>query len=98
MKVEPLLAAPEMFSFPVQVSTSSGVWASVMGIGWLIYVLVYWVLLVRILQARRFDVADKILWFLVIKMAPVIGILTFWWLCPLTILNGSADPGTKPEA
>lgn len=100
MNAEPLLALAiaETFSIPIQISTSSGVWGLVMGLGWLVYVLIYWVLLVRILRARRFEAAEKILWFLVITMAPVIGILTFWWLCPPFVLNGEDRPEERPEA
>lgn len=46
--------------------------------GWIIYLLIYWRTLWRILLLRHFDVNDRILWFLVITMAPIIGIITFY--------------------
>lgn len=61
--------------------------AVVYGLAWFVYVIIYWICLGRIVRANRFEATDKILWFLVITMAPVIGIITFWWICPAFVLN-----------
>ena len=49
---------------------------------WLIYMVLYWRGLVLIMKAGKFDSTDKMLWFLVITMAPVIGLITFHAMCP----------------
>jgi hypothetical protein len=67
----------------------------IFGLGWVVYIAIYWICLMRILRATRFEAADKILWFLVITMAPVIGILAFWWNCPAFVLNRA--PHDKPD-
>lgn len=59
---------------------------------WLAYLGWYWRALVRILAASRFDSTDKILWFLVITLAPLIGLLTFQVMCPPQVLNAAAAP------
>ncbi len=51
-------------------------------IAWLIYIAMYWACLLKILQATGFETNEKILWFLVITMAPLIGIITFAQMCP----------------
>jgi hypothetical protein len=43
--------------------------------------------MVQILGASKFDSSDKILWFLVITLAPVIGIITFHAMCPPPLRN-----------
>jgi hypothetical protein len=55
--------------------------------GYIIYFLLYWRCLVQILGATRFEAADKILWFLVITLAPVIGIITYWFMVPENVRN-----------
>jgi hypothetical protein len=45
---------------------------------WVIYVLIYCATLVYLLNRRRFATNERILWFLVITFAPVIGILLFF--------------------
>lgn len=55
--------------------------------GYIIYFLLYWRCLVQILGATRFEAADKILWFLVITLAPVIGIITYWFMVPACVRN-----------
>ncbi len=49
---------------------------------WLVYMGLYWRGLVQIMKAGKFDSTDKMLWFLVITMAPVIGLITFHAMCP----------------
>jgi len=44
---------------------------------WVVYILVYCVTLAYLLNRRRFGTHERILWFLVISFAPVIGILLF---------------------
>lgn len=53
----------------------------------LIYIVIYWRCLLQILGATRFQVDDKILWFLVITLAPVIGIITYWFMVPACVRN-----------
>jgi|GEM_PF-1657513 len=42
---------------------------------WVVYTLVYCVTLAYLLNHERFDTHERILWFLVVTFAPVIGIL-----------------------
>ncbi len=44
---------------------------------WVIYTLAYCATLAYLLNRRRFETNERILWFLVITFAPVIGILLF---------------------
>lgn len=44
---------------------------------WVVYTLVYCVTLAYLLNRKRFDTHERILWFLVVTFAPVIGILLF---------------------
>lgn len=43
--------------------------------------------MVLILGASKFTSIDKILWFLVITLAPLIGIITFHVMCPPPLRN-----------
>ena len=45
---------------------------------WVIYALIYCATLAYLLNRRRFGTHERILWFLVITLAPVIGILLFF--------------------
>jgi len=45
---------------------------------WVIYTLIYCVTLTYLLNRRRFETNERILWFLVITFAPVIGIVLFF--------------------
>ncbi len=54
---------------------------------WLLYLVWYWRALVRILAASKFTSEDKILWFLVITLAPLIGLITFQVMCPTHVLR-----------
>jgi hypothetical protein len=54
---------------------------------WLIYIICYWLALQQILRATKFEAHDKILWFLVITFAPVLGLLSYWMLCPDFVRN-----------
>lgn len=56
------------------------------------YAILYWWTLLLILRAKRFEANDKILWFLVITMAPVIGIITFHVMCPPLVRNYPPQP------
>ena len=56
-------------------------------VAWLVYLAWYWRSMVQILAARAFDSADKILWFLVITLAPLLGLITFHAMCPPHVLN-----------
>lgn len=47
---------------------------------WVMYLLIYWRCLFQILGATRFEPTEKILWFLVITLVPVMGIITYWIL------------------
>lgn len=44
---------------------------------WVVYTLVYCVTLAYLLNRKRFGTHERILWFLVVTLAPVIGILLF---------------------
>lgn len=44
---------------------------------WFVYILVYCVTLAYLLNRKRFGTHERILWFLVVTFAPVIGILLF---------------------
>ena len=58
---------------------------------WLIYMVLYWRALVLIMKAGKFDSTDKMLWFLVITMAPVIGLITFHAMCPPHLRDAGAE-------
>jgi hypothetical protein len=47
------------------------------------YVVVYWLVLIAILKNAHFSTQEKILWFLVITLAPVVGLAAYWYLDPL---------------
>jgi drug/metabolite transporter (DMT)-like permease len=47
-------------------------------VAWIIYALIYCATLAYLLKRRRFATHERILWFLVITFAPVIGILLFF--------------------
>lgn len=49
----------------------------------LVFVIVYWLVLIAILKNPHMNTQDKILWFLVITLAPVIGLAAFWYVDPL---------------
>jgi hypothetical protein len=53
---------------------------------WLLIVLygiAYWMALMSILKNEHVDTLEKILWVLVISIAPIIGLVAFWYLDPL---------------
>lgn len=68
---------PFKFSFP-----SGPIFSILIAVLWLAYIALYWRALVQVMKAGKFDSTDKILWFLVITMAPVIGLITFHVMCP----------------
>lgn len=43
----------------------------------------YWFSLISILKNQHINTQEKILWFLVITLAPVIGLIAFWYVDPL---------------
>lgn len=47
---------------------------------WIFYLVIYWRALFQILSGRFLNTQEKILWFLVITLAPVIGIITYWMI------------------
>lgn len=68
---------------PFNFSFSSGpVFQILIAVLWLGYIALYWRALVLVMRASKFDSTDKILWFLVITMAPVVGLITFHAMCP----------------
>ncbi len=44
------------------------------------FIFIYWLVLVSILRRPDFDTQQRILWFLVITMAPVLGLLAYWYI------------------
>lgn len=44
---------------------------------WILYILIYCIALAFLLNRRRFGTNERILWFLVITFAPVIGLVLF---------------------
>jgi hypothetical protein len=54
-------------------SSSEPLWVA----AWVVYILTYCATLAYLLNRRRFGTNERILWFLVISFAPVIGILLF---------------------
>lgn len=54
-------------------ASSEPVWFA----AWVVYALVYCVTLAYLLNRKRFGTQERILWFLVVTFAPVIGILMF---------------------
>ena len=73
---------------------------SIFLIAWGIYIAVYWLCLFQILRATKFETADKILWFLVITMTPVLGIIAYLFLCPVFVRNnaGPNDNSRGPSS
>jgi len=81
---------PFNFTFP-----NSSLFALVLMLLWLVYMALYWRAMVQILRASKFDSQDKILWFLVITLAPVLGLITFHVMCPPPVRE-SLIPPTPP--
>ena len=78
---------------PFNFSFSTGpVFQILIAVLWLVYVVIYWRAMVLILKAVRFDATEKILWFLVITMAPVIGLITFHVMCPPRVRDAADVP------
>ena len=73
---------PLNFSLPM-----SSTFQILVAVLWLLYLVWYWRALVRILAANKFTSEDKILWFLVITLAPLIGLVTFQVMCPVHVLR-----------
>ena len=48
--------------------------------GLIAYLVVYWFVLINILQRPDFDTNQRILWFLVITLAPILGLVAYWWV------------------
>lgn len=82
-----------MFIIPKQLFHFLGMlfngWPMAFLAGWCAYLAVYWMCLFQILRATKFDANDKILWFLVITLAPVLGVIAYWLLCPRFVRNHS---------
>lgn len=47
-------------------------------VGWVIYFVIYAIALVKLMGSREMETNERILWFLVITMAPVIGLILFF--------------------
>jgi hypothetical protein len=77
---------------PFNLSFSSGpIFQILIAVLWLAYVALYWRGMVLVLKATKFDSIDKILWFLVITLAPVIGLITFHVMCPPPVRNPPSE-------
>ncbi|SKA75482.1 hypothetical protein SAMN02745166_00032 [Prosthecobacter debontii] len=83
---------PFNFTFP-----NSSLFALVLMLLWLVYMALYWRAMVQILRASKFDSQDKILWFLVITLAPVLGLITFHAMCPPPVRESSMPPTPPAE-
>jgi hypothetical protein len=59
----------------------------------LAYTILYWRALWLLLLRKDFETNDRILWFLVITMAPMVGLITFWFL-----VQGRAVVQVPPQA
>jgi hypothetical protein len=79
-----------MIPFKINLGSST-VLQFLIGLLWLVYVAIYWRALVIIIRSTRFTTEDKILWFLVITMAPIIGLITFHAMCPPRIRDVPVD-------
>lgn len=64
---------------------------------WVIYVLIYCATLAYLLNRRRFGTHERILWFLVITFAPVIGILLFFFISEDDKLPASHASQSRPS-
>jgi hypothetical protein len=73
---------PFKFSLP-----PTPVFTVLIAVLWILYIGIYWRAMVLILGASKFTSIDKILWFLVITLAPLIGIITFHVMCPPPLRN-----------
>jgi ABC-type molybdate transport system permease subunit len=71
-----------------KITSSEPLWVA----AWVLYILIYCVVLAYLLNRRRFGTHERILWFLVITLAPVIGMVLF-------MLIGEDDkiPGNAPK-
>ena len=63
---------------------------------WVIYALIYCATLAYLLNRRRFGTHERILWFLVITFAPVIGILLFFLISEDDKLPASHASQSRP--
>ena len=72
---------------------SSGVVGWIFVILWLIYMLWYAVILWEILRRPDWAVELRILWFLVITMAPLIGLIFHFFIVPSAPDETFAEPG-----
>ena len=57
----------------IKLTSTEPLWVA----AWVIYTLIYCATLAFLLNRRRFETNERILWFLVVTFAPVIGILLF---------------------
>jgi hypothetical protein len=57
----------------IKLTSTEPIWVA----AWIIYILIYCATLAYLLNRRRFGTNERILWFLVVTFAPVIGILMF---------------------
>lgn len=59
-----------------KITSSEPLWI----VAWVLYILIYCTVLAYLLNRRRFGTNERILWFLVITLAPVIGIVLFMFI------------------
>lgn len=85
-----------MFPFNFNLNSNSTIFALAAFATWAVYLFIYWRGLVTIIRATRFTSQDKILWFLIITLAPVIGIITFYAMCPPHVLDVPGRGRNRP--
>lgn len=75
---------------PIQFSSPSLPPAFV-GAGFILYLVAYWGTLLYILSKKSYSTQERILWFLVITLATVIGLLTYWFLGLMQLFDSRDD-------
>lgn len=76
-----------MIPFDFKYQNGSSIFAFAIFVIWVVWLFLYWRALIQILGAPEFGTQEKILWFLVITMVPVIGLITYWMLVPDDVMN-----------
>lgn len=70
-----------------KITSSEPLWIA----AWILYLLIYAAVLAFLLNRRRFGTHERILWFLVITFAPVIGLVLFMLISEDDKLPGDAS-------
>lgn len=86
-----------MIPFKFDFQPSSALFGLGLFIIWLVWLAIYWRALLQILSAPGFDTQLKILWFLVITLVPVIGIITYWMLVPDEVVKADVFRASQPR-